>query len=416
MGAADVLAASEPGSGSLPDSEVLAPPRARDEGVLHHVEGHHVEGMRIREATEADNDALCGLVGSIPFGGATQLVEERGGDFFALRRAEAEGHSEPIVLLVETAEGNPVGCLSCTVRPGRHGANDVPVGHLADIRLTADARGARVFPALTRLACELARDRYQTELFMTAVLEHDQRAIDAFIRRDARRFEQPMCQVMTLMDVVALPVGARSHGRPGRLVQRASAVDLQEMAALVARGQATRRFGRPSKAEAISARAAAWPGFGIDSFFVARDPGAAIVGAAAVWEPTPLRTFSMQGVTRPMRWQRSLFDLKAPLLGHRRLPPRGQPIRAAYVEFTEVARGDQGVVIDLVRGILADLEATPVQWLLVTVTRDTSTDMALASFAAFRIPLLLLAITPAGTPWNNVDFRTQRAGFELSFG
>ena len=90
-------------------------------------------------------------------------------------------------------------------------------------------------------------------------------------------------------------------------------------------------------------------------------------------------------------------------------------MRTAHLEFIEVQRGDQGVVVDLVRGILAELEATPVEWLMLTVPRDTSTDMALDSFAAFRIPLLLLAMTPAGTPWNNVDFRTQRAGFELSF-
>lgn len=403
MGAVDEV------GGGLPDSGVLAGPAGS--GVLH-----EADGWRVREATAADNDTLCGLLKTIPFGGASQFVEDRGGDFFALRRAETEGHSEPIVLIVETHEGNAVGCLTCTVRPGRHGSQTEPVGHICDIRLSPDVRGARVFPILSRIICELARERYSAQLFFAAVLEHDQRAIDAFVRRDTRRFEQPMSQVMTLMDVVALPVGARLKGGGGRLVQRAADVDLDEMAALVARGQTTRRFGRPSKAAAIQHRAATWPDFGVENFYVARDPGAAIVGAAAVWDVTPMRSFVVQGVQRPLRWPWAMFDLKAPLSGHRRLPAKGQPIRAAHVEFLEVQRGDQGVMVDLIRGILGHLAETPVEWLLLTLTRDTSEDMALSAFAAFRIPLLLLAMTPAGTPWNNVDFRTQRAGFELVFG
>ena len=81
----------------------------------------------------------------------------------------------------------------------------------------------------------------------------------------------------------------------------------------------------------------------------------------------------------------------------------------------EVAEDDPGILRDLLIGILRDMEPTHQRGLLFAVPKTAAFERALDGLPTYRIPFSLLAITPAGTPWNNVDFRARRAGFELAF-
>jgi len=58
---------------------------------------------------------------------------------------------------------------------------------------------------------------------------------------------------------------------------------------------------------------------------------------------------------------------------------------------------------------------TKPSWLSVAIPRHGPASHVLDDVPCFTLPVSLMAVTRAGTRWNNVDFRTQRCGVEHLF-
>ncbi|MGM0576565.1 MAG: GNAT family N-acetyltransferase [Myxococcota bacterium] len=375
------------------------------------------EGWRVRLATPADDAALRDLVRRVPFGAPTPFVEDRGDDFFALRRLRTRDPSvPPDVFLVEDDGGAPVGCLSVAARPGRHASDVLSVGHIGDVRMLPEHRGGRVFPGALRAALEHVRDRRGAEVFQTAVPCHDYGALDPFLQRRAARYEQPMAQVMTLMDLVLVPLQGRARAEPERMVQRASDLDLEPLAAFMSRHQTTRRFGEDVTPQRLRQLVARLPDFGVDRFFVVRESGARIVGCAAALDLSSVRRFVPLEREGEARLDALRFRLRGLVRGHDPLPEPGVPADVVFLGGVEVSREDPGILEDLLLGMHAELGAAGHEWMAVSIPRGSGLEEALDPLPTWRIPFAVLAVTLAGTPWNNVDFRAARVGFEAAFG
>lgn len=363
-------------------------------------------------------DALRDLLRRLPLGsGRLCVTEDRGEDPLLLRAVQADPQSAPQVYVAFNAEERPVGSLVVVHEQRRLGPDLVPVGQVCDVRFDPELRGARAFPAALRAALEHAEGALGTEVFHTVILGDDAHTRSAFLHRREGRFEQPMAQMMSRLDLALLPLAQRTRGPGQVLVQRASALDLDALIAFLRRTESTRRLGLDVGRASLARRFQGWPGFGVESFFVARTKGARIVGCAALLDLTQLRRFERVLPPGAGRLRGLGLALRSHLAGSRALPRPGRAPQLGMLSHVEIDGDDPGIFLDLVRGAHCELAATTDLDLIgVAVPQDSPLVRALTSLPGPRVPLSLLALTRAGTPWNNVDFRTARPGFEPAFG
>jgi hypothetical protein len=374
------------------------------------------DDFRLRLAVEEDQASLGQLLASVPFGACTPIYEGRGEDFFALRKLQTSQFGEPpMTFVVENRDGRVTGSISVAVRPARISSQSLNIGEIGDVRFDPSVRGGAVFPIALKRALEHVSNWYGAEVFRTSVLGGDLQALSPWLRRDEARYEQPMGQVMSQMEVVWLPLNVRRIPQPTNHVQRASEIDRDELVAFLLKSESTRRMGADLSAGQLSRRFATWTTFSIENFQLVRGVGGQIIGCGAPWDPGALRTFRLGRPRFGAKLARTRFDLRARINGHGALPGPDTDLAPLVVTHMEVVDDDPATLRDLLIGILRDLDATHQQGLVFAIPKTTAFDRALSGFPTYRLPLSLLAITPAGTPWNNVDFRARRVGFELVF-
>lgn len=377
---------------------------------------HEGEGWSLRLASDEDGEALCGLLEEVSFGSPTPIFECRDPDFFALRRLQTlKSGDPPMVFVVHDDEGVLQGGFSVAVQAARMGSQRLAVGAIGDLRFRPDFRGGRVFPTALRHGLQHVRNWHGAEVFRTATLEHDYRALRAFIHRDERRFEQPMAQVIVRMRLALVPFGARGLPTPKRHVQQASDVDHDELVAFLVQHEATRRFGTVVTGPQLAHRIAAWPGFDLENFFVVRARGGRIVGCAAPWDPGPMRRIRLATPSGAERWKRWRQNMGASVRGYRPVPQPTEEIRPFFLTHLAVHDDEPATFRDLLAGIMHLVDDGAHDGAVMAVTLGMGLDRGLSTITSYSLPLSVMAITPAGTVWNNVDFRAQKASLEPLF-
>jgi ribosomal protein S18 acetylase RimI-like enzyme len=103
---------------------------------------HNTDAMdpiEIREATDADNEALLALTRATPMGGRIALRIDREPDFFALLRARGNA-----VVYVATHRQAVIGCLSAAIHSSYVRGTLEKIAHVGDMKVHPDFRGRRV--------------------------------------------------------------------------------------------------------------------------------------------------------------------------------------------------------------------------------------------------------------------------------
>lgn len=98
-----------------------------------------VDRIKIREATNADNDALLALTRATPMGGRIELRIDREPDFFALLRARGDA-----VVYVATHDQEVIGCLSAAIHTSYVRGTLEKIAHVGDMKVHPNFRGRRV--------------------------------------------------------------------------------------------------------------------------------------------------------------------------------------------------------------------------------------------------------------------------------
>jgi ribosomal protein S18 acetylase RimI-like enzyme len=97
------------------------------------------ERIKIREATNADNDALLALTRATPMGGRIALRIDREPDFFALLRARGDA-----IVYVATHDEEVIGCLSAAIHTSYVRGSLEKIAHVGDMKVHPNFRGRRV--------------------------------------------------------------------------------------------------------------------------------------------------------------------------------------------------------------------------------------------------------------------------------
>ena len=278
---------------------------------------HESSRLRLRRAVPADSPALCDLLRRVHLRGKLDVLQERDPDFFALLEMHQGAYD---VWVGESLEGDKVGGLgTVVVRPGWVDGEVRPVGYLADLRALPGFRGVKELPRAFAKVLEHARDHRGAELFYTVIFDENRLARRALVEQKgaARRGGQPIYRPMTPFQMTSVQFTTRKSWRapPGLEVSRARASDFDALADYLAERARRRVMGEVLTPERLAARFELWPGFGIESFLLARDSSGRIVGALAPWDPSSMMRTRVLGYHGVLGWVKMGFGLAARIFG-----------------------------------------------------------------------------------------------------
>ena len=354
-----------------------------------------VAGTTVRTAGPSDNAALLRLMAEVPTPGTPSIAQERRPDFFALPRLHG---GTATTYVAEDAGGAVVACGTLVARDGFLGGAPRRVGHIGDLRVRPSHRGARLLPAMGRLALEHARSGQGVEVCSAASLASNRRFARAVAAASPRRAAQPPGRRVGGYAMLSIVVPPPAHGASVR-VRPAEPGDLSAVAGLLQRGQVERPFGYDLAEPRLRERLRTWPGLQASDVLLAFR-GADLVGCAAPWDPSPVRQTRIASWGWAHGW-RAVQDLRRRRHRLAPLPSSGGLLRLAYLTHLE-HRGDPAVFAALAgaawewsqeRGLHGVAAQAPLGWDPRIRAVRTEVDVH-----AVALPEVRLAVGSSGHP------------------
>lgn len=369
-------------------------------------------GFRARFARPEDNASLCELFRSIHLGGALDVTQERDPDFFQMLRMHL---GEFDVVVVEDDRGAIVGCSTMVRRPGWLGADPVETGYFCDLRVMPTWRGGRAVVPVYAAAMEWVRARHGAEVFTTVIFDANRRAFKALVDRSSgeKRGAMPIYRMMTPFQMTSVQFTTQKPA-PERPVEPASPRDFDELAAFLIARQKRRVLGERLDEAMLQRRLAAWPGFQLGDFLLARDGRGRIAGCLAPWDTGGFKRTRVLGYHGQMAWIRRGFNLAARARGFPPLPAPGECFRFWFLTHLEVQDDDPGVLRDLLRAAYRKLDGAGAHFMSAMIPRGSRLESAFEGFMVNRTGMTLYAVHARDSRYQDFDFTTLHPGFEMA--
>lgn len=369
----------------------------------------------VRPARPADNAGRCDLFARVAMETDLGLSVQRGPEFDALYRLQ----SPHWLSLIVDAAGAVEGTGTAIVRDGYVAGRVRTVGYLGDLRFSPRVQGRfildRAFPALL----EQARDDFGCELFLTAVIASNTRAVRALTTQTARSRAagRPVYTPVGEFDIRSLHLLLpRRVERGACVVRRAESNDLPALARLLDADARRRPFGFVFTPDTLARRLREWPGLSIRDFYLATSPAGEPLGCLALWDAAPVKRMVVTAYRGAMRRVRFAHDLAATLLGRARLPVPGSPFRYQYVTHQAVPSDDPRVLRALLSHAYRDARAAGFHFLSACVPSPERSPLtpAFDGFPATNLRALLYVVALPSVDVSAVTTAAHWPGFEMA--
>ena len=265
-----------------------------------------LEGIVIREATPADNDALLALTRATPMAGSIALRIDRDPNFFALLHARGE----PVVF-VATHAGELIGSISAAVFPAYIQGVPELIAHVGDLKVHPAFTGKRLAIRLA-IALEAHLRACRIDLTFNLVADGNQRVITINQGRHGTPGHTPF-GAFIVRELLPIPFLRRDRNYT---IAEATPADHVAITALRDGFARHRIFARIPPAE--------WPA-SQDQVLVARHCGQP-VATLTLADTSQLRRNVLIGVTPTLRAALALLRLVPGV----RVPGIGQPVQMLY--------------------------------------------------------------------------------------
>lgn len=323
-------------AGSIPDSELAAPPRARVQFAL---------------ARAGDDAALRRLLRANPMRGGISLTFEREPDYF--RGCDIAGAEDQTIVAFENER---LICMGrCSVRTRYLNGSPQRVGYLGELRLDASAQGR--FDVLRR-GYQFFREVCDADppvTWFTSIASDNQRSI-RFLERNLRGM--PRYDFLGEFVTLLIAVPRRAFARV-RLVSRARATPdagglrcvagcpalAEQMTHLLNEQGARRQFATAWTSEHL--RALEEWGLSLGAWqCILR--GQELVACAALWDQRPFRQTVLRGFSRTMAMMRPFINLAASAVGTAGISSIGSTVAHGFFSPLAVEAGREELLLALV--------------------------------------------------------------------
>lgn len=361
----------------------------------------------LRLARAEDNSALLSLFGDVPMEGQLVLSTQRGPDFFALYELQRG----PYETWVADGERGLIGMGSVLVRDGWLSGRPAKVGYLGDLRSKFAARRMRGLARFYGEVLDGARERHGCEVFLTGIIASNAAALNALVKRSGKRANQPRYELFRRFALVSIQfTGERRARRSAFTVRTATQGDLPALTAFLDADHRVRPFGYRFDQGELQHRLARWPGFTLESTYLALDSTGRLVGCTTAWDPSAVKRYRVEAYRGSLRWQKIAFNTAAHLLRWRPLPQAGEEFRTLYLCNTSIQGDSPEIFRALLEHIYVDARPRGYHLLSHPVYEQDPLSAAFDGFITRALDFHLYAVTPASAP--RLTLPEGRPGFE----
>ncbi|MBL4849659.1 MAG: hypothetical protein JKY65_29365 [Planctomycetes bacterium] len=365
----------------------------------------------LRDATPADNAALCELFARVSMDGDLKLAVERGPNFFGLYEMQQILACQ---VQVGELEGRISGVATMLAREAWLEGKQTPVTYLGDLRLEDSLRGG--FFLLNHFGEGFAKflETTQSAVGLTAIIASNEIAIKTLTRRSRRFPKKPIYRPWRKFEITNLHFTIPRRPRPGPCeVRPARTEDLSAIAELLGKESSRQPFGYVLDAERLAERLRRWPGLTLDDFLCAWR-GTELVGCAAVWDAKEVKRFRVEAYRGSMAWIRRAFNLGAFFLRYPALPPPGDVLPYAYLTHVAILNEDPPVFQALLDQAYTRHRQSGLRFLCACVFEDDPYAPAFVRYRTTPIPAQLFLVSPPDGPWAERELPSGRPGFEMA--
>jgi hypothetical protein len=368
----------------------------------------------VRRATPEDGATRCALFAAVNMEADVVLSVRREPDFDLLYRLQSASWDSWVVEL----DGRVEAMGTVLVREGYVGGERCRVGYLGDLRISRRGQGRFLLDRLYRSLLEEAASLYACDLFLTAILASNARALRALTMRNGRTLRSGRPLYTPLMDfdirslhLLTIPTVRRSSR--AMHVRRGREEDIPSIARFLDDDARRRPFGYVTGEADLRLRLTTWPGLTVDSFYLAEDSAGELRGIIALWDAQAVKRMVVQEYRGAMRRVRFAYDLAASVLGRARLPTPGNPFRYVYVTHQAVQGDDPRILRALLASAAGDLRNTNHHFISICAPQGSSVDTATRGFVKTNLAARLFVVT---LPERRIDpmWFSDRPGFEMA--
>ena len=365
----------------------------------------------LRRSTPADSAERCDLFARITMDTDLVLSVRRDPDFDALYRMQ----SDTWECWVGELDGQVEGMGTVLIRDGYVDGQPRRVGYLGDLRASSRLEGRHL---LNRFYGSILRDAastYGCDLFLTAVIASNERALRALTVPNRRSRHRPRYTLLREFNIRSVHLTApRWRRRTPYQVRRATAADIPMVARFLDEDARQRPFGYPCPQAELERRLQAWPGLSPESFYLAEDASGTLVGCVAMWNAEGVKRTVVREYRGKMRRVKFGYDLAARLLRFPRLPDAGETFRYLYATHQAILSEDPEIMRALLDTIYSDFRRSGYHFLSFCVLADDPLEPAFRGFQSTDLPARLYVVSLPELEIDLASFGTARPGFEMA--
>lgn len=265
-------------------------------------------GLDLRLATRADNPAILTFVEQHAMRAGLAVRFDRSPDFFALLDAHSERHETWLLLQRERV----LGMGSIVTRLGYIDGAAEPVAYVGELRMSPRRTAAGLWRTLLSERAAALRAEHGARYGFCCIIRDNRLARAAVLRLRGESLRFSRLRGYSSVAILARKPWARRTGA-GLTVRRAVEADAEPLRAFLDEHSRRQPFGVVFDKPTWQHRLRGWPGFGIESFYLAVDASGATLGCLAPWDRTAIARTVIESMPRPLNLLRLAYNGFAPL-------------------------------------------------------------------------------------------------------
>lgn len=286
--------------------------------------------MKITRATPNDTEALSNFFAQQVLHGPVDVKLTRPGNFFDQYRLHSDDYD---VFVLRNNAGEVNGMAAILYRNAFINGEVTRIGYATDLRIAPTREAILTWTKHFLPVLQDVLHEKKCQYFFSVVVPQDSRAYNALVRPRSSRRSIPRFYMLGRFELVTV-IGRTPWARKPLdtiEIKKAEKEDLDALIAYLDRKSRERTLSYIYNKDLIQNRIQNWPGFGIESYMIAKDSEGNIIGCVAPWDSYEVQHMTIveyHGFSKTLkRW----MDMASFVGLTQRMPKAGEALNYSYL-------------------------------------------------------------------------------------
>ncbi len=286
--------------------------------------------MKITKATENDAEALSKFFSQQVLHGPVDVQLTRPGHFFDQYKLHSKNFD---VFILRDLKNEVCGMAAIIYREAYINGEVTRIGYCTDLRIASTREAVLTWTKhFLPVLQEVLRDQ-KCQYFFSVVVPQDSRAYNALVRPRSSRRNIPRFYMLGRFELVTVIGRTPWASKPLDTIEikKGDTEDIDGLVSYLDRKSKERTLSYVFTKELLESRIRDWPGFGIESFLIAKDSQSNIIGCVAPWDSYEVQHMTIMEYHGFSKTLKSAMNI-ASLVGlTQRMPKVGEALNYSYL-------------------------------------------------------------------------------------